>query len=447
MRDPEALRLLADDAELVPRSRTALIDGFAAAAERHADPETASNAVRALRRRELFRVACADLLGFVDVEQVGEALAHVTDATLAATLGGDPAAQSASRTCRSRSSAWAASAAPRPATRRTPTCCSSSSRCPAWPTTSRAAARWPSPRRSGGCWPGRPPTRRSGSTPTCGPRVARARWCAASAAYQQYYARWSKVWEAQALLRARFVAGDEALGRAVPGDGRPDALSERRPEPRAGRRDPAHQGPRRQRAAAARRRPGNAHQARAGAGSPTSSGPCSCFSCCTATASRSCAPRARWTRSRAATKAGLLDPADAFALDAGWRRASWVRNALDPGPRPRLGPAAPPGRRPGRGGPDRDRGGSTARPSTRRRSSTSTCGSPAERGWPSKKCSRAPSELGLSRTVPYFPSPSARYSTPHSRHSDGCLTSHSEGRLPNRRSDRKESGWAQFPNS
>jgi len=33
------------------------------------------------------------------------------------------------------------------------------------------------------------------------------------AAYQQYYARWSRVWEAQALLRARWVCGDESLGR------------------------------------------------------------------------------------------------------------------------------------------------------------------------------------------------------------------------------------------
>jgi glutamate-ammonia-ligase adenylyltransferase len=32
-------------------------------------------------------------------------------------------------------------------------------------------------------------------------------------AYAQYYARWSKVWESQALLRARFVCGDEGLGR------------------------------------------------------------------------------------------------------------------------------------------------------------------------------------------------------------------------------------------
>ena len=33
-------------------------------------------------------------------------------------------------------------------------------------------------------------------------------------AYAQYYARWSKVWEAQALLRARFVCGDADAGRA-----------------------------------------------------------------------------------------------------------------------------------------------------------------------------------------------------------------------------------------
>jgi glutamate-ammonia-ligase adenylyltransferase len=32
------------------------------------------------------------------------------------------------------------------------------------------------------------------------------------AAYERYYAEWSHTWEAQALLRARFVAGDAELG-------------------------------------------------------------------------------------------------------------------------------------------------------------------------------------------------------------------------------------------
>src|SRR5690606_21517821 len=33
------------------------------------------------------------------------------------------------------------------------------------------------------------------------------------AAYERYYASWSRIWEAQALLRARFVCGDADLGR------------------------------------------------------------------------------------------------------------------------------------------------------------------------------------------------------------------------------------------
>src|SRR5205814_9433530 len=85
-RDPEALRLLADDGELVPRPTEALCDGFTAAAARHTDPVKAIAAVRALRRRELFRIACADLLGRLDTDAVGEALAQITDATLAAAL-------------------------------------------------------------------------------------------------------------------------------------------------------------------------------------------------------------------------------------------------------------------------------------------------------------------------------------------------------------------------
>jgi glutamate-ammonia-ligase adenylyltransferase len=94
-RDPEALRLLADDAELQPRPRESLLDGFAAAGERHTDPVKAIAAVRALRRRELFRLACADILSQggdlapdrpLTVEAIGVALSDVTDATLNAAL-------------------------------------------------------------------------------------------------------------------------------------------------------------------------------------------------------------------------------------------------------------------------------------------------------------------------------------------------------------------------
>ena len=48
--------------------------------------EAAVRAVRAVRRRELFRIAAGDLLGLTDVGDVGAGLSRLTDATLQATL-------------------------------------------------------------------------------------------------------------------------------------------------------------------------------------------------------------------------------------------------------------------------------------------------------------------------------------------------------------------------
>ncbi len=53
-----------------------------AAAGRQDDPTAAIVAVRAVRRRELFRVAAADLVGLLDVDGVGEALSDIAAATL-----------------------------------------------------------------------------------------------------------------------------------------------------------------------------------------------------------------------------------------------------------------------------------------------------------------------------------------------------------------------------
>jgi glutamate-ammonia-ligase adenylyltransferase len=206
-RDPEALRLLADDAELTPRSTEALADGFRSAAARHGDPVTSIAAVRALRRRELFRIASADLLGKVDAKEVADALARVTDATLAAALmianqvklpfaiigvgrlGGaemnypsdadvlfvyeppagmpDDAASGAAHAVAEELRRLLAMPAPDP------------------PLGVDADLR---------------PEGRQG------PLVR------SLDAYKRYYSRWSKVWEAQALLRARYVAGDADIG-------------------------------------------------------------------------------------------------------------------------------------------------------------------------------------------------------------------------------------------
>jgi glutamate-ammonia-ligase adenylyltransferase len=81
-RTPEALRILAADDELRPRTAAALAAAWRQAAGRAADPTDGIRVVRGLRRSELLRVAAADLLGMLDVEQVGRALTDIAVATL-----------------------------------------------------------------------------------------------------------------------------------------------------------------------------------------------------------------------------------------------------------------------------------------------------------------------------------------------------------------------------
>jgi glutamate-ammonia-ligase adenylyltransferase len=81
-RTPEALRLLADDAQLEPRAAGALTGAWGQAAGRAPDPQAGMRVLRGLRRQELLRVAAADLLGRLDVVRVGQALTDIAVATL-----------------------------------------------------------------------------------------------------------------------------------------------------------------------------------------------------------------------------------------------------------------------------------------------------------------------------------------------------------------------------
>jgi glutamate-ammonia-ligase adenylyltransferase len=85
-RTPEALRILAKDAELEPRDATALAGAWRQAAARAADPQAGIRVLRGLRRHELLRLACADLLGRLDVVRLGRALTDIAVATLQAGL-------------------------------------------------------------------------------------------------------------------------------------------------------------------------------------------------------------------------------------------------------------------------------------------------------------------------------------------------------------------------
>lgn len=86
-RIPEAVAWLENVSELAPRSLTVLDDEGKSIAKRHShDPDAASLAVRTMRRREILRVAIASILGFLDVGEVGRALSDVTTATIRAAL-------------------------------------------------------------------------------------------------------------------------------------------------------------------------------------------------------------------------------------------------------------------------------------------------------------------------------------------------------------------------
>jgi glutamate-ammonia-ligase adenylyltransferase len=216
-RAPEVLRLLASTDELHPREPKELLAAMAESAARHEDPAAAVAAARGQRRQELLRTAFADLLGLCDVDEVSRALSATTDATLEVAL------QVATRAV------------------------ADSAGLDALPLRFAVIAMG----RLGGSEVGYGSdadvifvAEDAGDDPHTASRLAnelagrfRALLAAPSStdppltidadlrpegrngplvrsleSYRQYYARWSSAWEAQALLRARFVAGEPDLG-------------------------------------------------------------------------------------------------------------------------------------------------------------------------------------------------------------------------------------------
>jgi glutamate-ammonia-ligase adenylyltransferase len=83
-REPEGVRMLGED--LTPLGADAVVERMRTSADRQEDPAEAVRSIRAIRRRELFRIAVGELFGETDVAAVGAALSQLTDATLETTL-------------------------------------------------------------------------------------------------------------------------------------------------------------------------------------------------------------------------------------------------------------------------------------------------------------------------------------------------------------------------
>jgi glutamate-ammonia-ligase adenylyltransferase len=217
-RAPQTVQMLAGKEELRPRPLADLAGEMRAAARRQRTTEAGVEAIRAIRRRELFRVAAADLLGELDVLGVGEAVSDLASATIDAALAvvraGAPDPSAVPPIAVIAMGRWGGHEM------------SYASDCDAMfvmgdvgsadagsggssdPT--RAAAAVISELRRLLARPGADPALAVDAD--LRPEGKGGALIRSLSAYRNYYARWSSTWELQALVRADALAGDADLG-------------------------------------------------------------------------------------------------------------------------------------------------------------------------------------------------------------------------------------------
>jgi glutamate-ammonia-ligase adenylyltransferase len=84
---PVSVEMLVGDQVRQQPTRAALDEELAQVVERYGTDPRGPDVIRATRRRELLRIALAELLGHLDAEAVGRQLSELTGATVAAALG------------------------------------------------------------------------------------------------------------------------------------------------------------------------------------------------------------------------------------------------------------------------------------------------------------------------------------------------------------------------
>jgi glutamate-ammonia-ligase adenylyltransferase len=215
-RAPESLQLLGDDAELVPRERADVLTAMTESAQRQDDDAAAVAVVRGVRRQELLRIAFGDLLGRIDVVEVCAALSEVTEATLETALDVALRSVAAQRGLEQLPIQFAVIAMGRLGGSETSYGSDADVMFVYDAPEERADAAQLAQEVAG--------TLRallsapSSSDPPLGidadlrPEGRNGPLVRSLRSYERYYARWSSAWEAQALLRARFAAGDAELG-------------------------------------------------------------------------------------------------------------------------------------------------------------------------------------------------------------------------------------------
>ncbi|OYO21510.1 bifunctional glutamine-synthetase adenylyltransferase/deadenyltransferase [Enemella dayhoffiae] len=207
-RNPEILQMLADEAELAPRGRAELTREMQLIADRQRDPIKAIDAVRGVRRRELFRIGVGDVLGVNDLETVGDGLSDLASATISVGLSIAARGRQAPPMAVVAMGRWGGHEL------------SYSSDADAMfvvgadgEDAARAGTAVVSELRTLLSRPGREP--RLEIDADLRPEGKGGPMVRTLGSYTTYYQRWSSTWEAQALVRADRGAGDDELTEAL----------------------------------------------------------------------------------------------------------------------------------------------------------------------------------------------------------------------------------------
>ncbi|EWC63066.1 Glutamate-ammonia-ligase adenylyltransferase [Actinokineospora spheciospongiae] len=216
VRAPEVLRLLADPKELTLRDPAEVAASLRNAVRRHGYLGNAVTAARSLRRHELLRVACADLLGFMDVLAVCSALSSVWCAVLEASLAAVDRSEAASagghlaRIAVIGMGRLGGSELGYGSDADVMFVCEAADGVSDSDALKYAGRVATAVRRLLGSPSQDPPLQVDVDLRPEGRQGPIVRTLES---YRAYYRQWSEVWESQALLRARPVAGDDDLGR------------------------------------------------------------------------------------------------------------------------------------------------------------------------------------------------------------------------------------------
>lgn len=215
---PESVSWLGQDKDLVPVPFEAQWQEITSKMSRHADPESAMRLIRLIRRREILRIAVADSAGLLDQDQVGAALADTDRAAVLGALRVAEGIVSASGPLKTtvlvvamgrqggREIGYGSDADVMYVHRALPGYSEAEAQEQAVRIVAKISSLLTQPLK-----PAIMAERVLQMDADLRPEGKSGAMVRSLDSYAEYYRRWSLIWEAQALLRARPMAGDDTL--------------------------------------------------------------------------------------------------------------------------------------------------------------------------------------------------------------------------------------------